>query len=124
MKRDLNLIREILLHIESGEEYDGTREFYFTTPEEMGLTGGFTPEEFVYNYTLLIENGYIDGAATVMGQVTVRRLTSSGHDFLDDIRDPGVWKQVRNRLGSLPGVALTIVAEVAKSEIRKHLGLP
>jgi hypothetical protein len=122
MKRDLDLIREILLHIENGQEYDGTREFYYTTPEEMGLTGR-TPAEFVYHCTLLIEDGYIDGAVTVVN-IVVRRLTSSGHDFLDDIRDPGVWKQVKTRLGSLPGVALSIVAELAKSEIKKHLALP
>ena len=77
--------------------YDGTREFYYTSSEQMGLTG-CTPEEFVYNCTLLIEDGYVDGAATVLSQVIVRRLTSSGHDFLDDIRDPGVWKQVRPAL--------------------------
>jgi hypothetical protein len=122
MKRDLDLIREILLHIEGGEQYDGTREFYYSTPEEMGLSG-CTPEEFVYHCTLLIEDGYIDGAATIVN-IVVRRLTSRGHDFLDDIRDAGVWKQVKNRLGSLPGVALSIVAELAKSEIKKRLGLP
>lgn len=122
MKRDLDLIREILLHIESGEQYDGSREFYYSTPEDMGLSG-CTPEEFVYHCTLLIEDGYIDGAATIVN-IVVRRLTSRGHDFLDDIRDAGVWKQVKNRLGSLPGVALGIVAELAKSEIKKHLALP
>jgi hypothetical protein len=122
MKRDLDLIREILLHIESGQEYDGTREFCSTTPEEMGLTG-YTPEEFFYHCTLLIEDGYIDGAATIVN-IVVRRLTSRGHDFLDDIRDPGVWKKVKTQLGGLPGVALTVVAELAKGEIKKHLGLP
>ena len=122
MKRDLDIIREILLHIESGQEYDGTREFYYSSPEQMGMTG-CTPEEFVYHCTLLIEDGYIDGAATVVN-IVVRRLTSRGHDFLDDIRDPGVWRQVKTRLGSLPGVALSIVAELAKSEIKKHFALP
>jgi len=122
MKRDLDLIREIMLHVESGQEYDGTREFYYIDPEEMGLTG-YTSEEFVYHWTLLIEAGYVDGAATVVN-IVVRRLTSRGHDFLDDIRDPGIWKQVKIRLGSLPGVALSIVAELAKSEIKKHLALP
>lgn len=122
MKRDLDLIREILLHIEGGPEYDGTREFYYTTPEEMGLTG-CTEEAFIYHCTLLIEDRYVDGAATVVN-IVIRRLTSRGHDFLDDIRDAGVWKQVKGRLGSLPGVALSIVAELAKSEIKKHLGLP
>ena len=122
MKRNLDLIREILLHIESGQEYDGTREFYYTAPEEMGLTG-CTPEEFVYHCTLLIEDGYIDGAATIVN-IVVRRLTSRGHDFLDDIRDAGVWKQVKIRLGSFPGAALGIVAELAKAEIKKRLALP
>jgi hypothetical protein len=118
----LDLIRGILLHIEDGRQYNGTREFYYSKPEEMGLTG-YTSEEFVYHCTLLIEEGYIDGAATIVN-IVVRRLTSKGHDFLDDIRDPGVWKQVRIRLGSLPGVALSVVAELAKSEIKKHLALP
>jgi hypothetical protein len=39
MKRDLDLIREILLHIEGGQQYDGTREFYYSKPEEMDLAG-------------------------------------------------------------------------------------
>jgi hypothetical protein len=43
LKRDLNLIREVLLHIENGPEYDGTREFYYIAPEDMELTG-YTPE--------------------------------------------------------------------------------
>jgi hypothetical protein len=122
MKRDLDLIREILLHIEGGQQYDGTREFYCSKPEEMDLAG-CTDEEFIYHFTLLVEEGYIDGATTIVN-VVVRRLTSRGHDFLDDIRDPGVWKQVKIRLGSLSGVALAVVAEIAKSEIKKHLALP
>ena len=121
MKRDLDLIRDILLQIESDNKYDGAREFYYNIPEEMGLTG-CTREEFVYHCTLLIEASYIDGAATI-GMVVVRRLTSRGHDFLDNILDAGVWKQVNFRLGSLPGVALSIVAELAKSEIKKNLAL-
>ena len=111
MKRNLDLIREILLHIETGEEYDGTREFYYSTPEELGLAG-YTPEQFAYHCTLLIEDGYIDGAATFVNVITVRRLTSEGHDFLDDIRDPSAWRKVKARLGSLPSVALSIVAEL------------
>jgi hypothetical protein len=43
MKRDLDLIREILLHIESGEQYDGTREFYYSSPEDMGLSSEIFP---------------------------------------------------------------------------------
>lgn len=109
---------------DGGEDTPPTEsEFYYTAPEEMGLTD-CTPEEFVYHCTLLIEGGYVDGAATVVSQVGVRRLTLEGHDFLDDIRDPGIWKQVKARLGTLPGVAISIVAELAQSEVKKRLGLP
>lgn len=122
MKRDLDLIREILLHIEEGWGYDGLREFYYSDPEELGITGR-TAEEFVYHFRLLVEEGYVDGATTIVN-VTLRRLTSKGHDFLDHIRDPRVWTQVKLRLGSVEGVALSIIEELAKSEIRKQLGLP
>lgn len=122
MRRDLDLIRDILLRIESGKEYDGAREFYYSKPEDMGLTG-CTAEEFHYHCTLLIEDGFIDGAATVVNTV-VRRLTSRGHDFLDDIRDPRVWDLVKIRLGGIPGVALGVIGDLARSEIKRQLALP
>ena len=53
----------------------------------------------------------------------ISRLTCEGHEFVDNIRDPGVWKNVKERIKGLPSVAVTIVAQLALAEMKKHLHL-
>jgi hypothetical protein len=53
----------------------------------------------------------------------VSRLTWEGHEFLDNIKDVGVWEKTKERLQGIPGVALTVVAALAEAEIKKRLGL-
>jgi len=53
----------------------------------------------------------------------ISRLTWEGHEFVDNIRDPGVWKNVKERIKGLPSVAVTIVAQLALAEMKKHLHL-
>jgi hypothetical protein len=43
---------------------------------------------------------------------------------VDNVKDSGIWEQVKTRVGGLPGVALAVVVEIAKAEIKKRLGLP
>jgi hypothetical protein len=54
----------------------------------------------------------------------VSMLTWQGHEFLDDIKDHGIWAKTKERIHGLPGIALSIVGEIAKAEIRTKLGLP
>jgi hypothetical protein len=125
MKRDMELVRQLLLRIDDDPQLDGTREFMYETPDELGIEGR-SVEEVGYHIALLIEAGYVDGAVTWAANPlqVIRRLTWDGHEFLDDIRDPGIWSKTKERLKGLPAVGLTIVAEIAKSEVKKHLGLP
>jgi hypothetical protein len=53
----------------------------------------------------------------------VTKLTWEGHEFLDDIKDSSVWESTKARIAGLPGVALAVMAELAKAEIKKKLGL-
>lgn len=73
--------------------------------------------------TLLKDAGFIQGK-TPMDEIIVSRLTWDGHEFLDNIRDPGIWARTLERIKPLQGVALAVIAEVAKSEIKKRVGLP
>jgi len=122
VKRDMDLFRDLLLHIEADDKYDGTTEFSYDTPEELGISG-HTIEEVAYHLTLLIEAGLVKGASGSGTLPTFSRLTSDGHDFLDNIRDPGVWAKVKARLDGLPGVALTAIIGIAQAEIKKKFGL-
>jgi hypothetical protein len=51
------------------------------------------------------------------------KLTWKGHEFVDTIRDAGIWNKVKERLKGLPSVALSVVAEIAIAEAEKHLHL-
>jgi hypothetical protein len=73
----------------------------------------------------LIEAGFLKGKIEMGTPLhVISRLTWKGHEFLDDIRDSGIWEKTKKRLSGLPSVSLSIVAEIAKAEIKKHLGLP
>jgi hypothetical protein len=123
MKRNMDLIRDILVLISEDPKYDGTKEFYFETPEEFGIHD-HSVEEVAYHLALLIDSGYVDGAVTAAAPMQViRTLTMRGHDFLGSVSDPSVWEKTKQRLKGLYGVALPIVEELAKSEMKKHLGL-
>ena len=53
----------------------------------------------------------------------ISKLTWEGHEFVDDIKDSGIWANTKARVEGLSGVALSVVAEIAKAEIKKRLGL-
>ncbi|MBZ5679925.1 MAG: DUF2513 domain-containing protein [Acidobacteriia bacterium] len=72
MKRDMDLIRELLLLIETDPKFDGTTEFCFNTPEEMGITNHST-EEVAYHLAQLIEAGFVKGAVTMVCPMQIIR---------------------------------------------------
>lgn len=123
MKRDMDLIRDLLLQIESNPEMDGTREFYFNTPEEMGISG-HSIEEAAYNLGLLISAGFVDGAITIGNPMqVVRGLTWEGHEFLDNIKNDDIWGKTKKHFSDFSGVELRIVASFAEAELKKKLHL-
>jgi hypothetical protein len=119
----MDLIRDLLLRIESNPEMDGTREFYLNTPEEMGISG-YSTEEVAYNLGLLINAGFVDGAVTIGNPMqVVRGLTWEGHEFLDNIKNDDIWAKTKKRFSNLSGVGLRIVAALAEAELKRHMGL-
>ena len=114
MKRDMGLIRAILIDLES----DGN------------LQGISTDEDLLrYHIRLAIEADLLRGnVAEYAGgyQVLLNDLpiTNKGHDFLDAIREDSVWKKVLARITGITGsVGVELLVELAKEEIRKRLGL-
>lgn len=116
MQRDMDLIRDLLLELESNPLCDGRRFINLDMP-------GRSIEEIDYHLGLLLEAGYLKGTQT-MSTISVSSMTWEGHEFLDNIKDPGIWSKTKERAKVIPGVALKVLAEIAASEIRKHLNLP
>jgi hypothetical protein len=51
-------------------------------------------------------------------------LSWQGHDFLNDIRDPEIWRKTKERAKGVASVGVGFLWEIAKAEVRAKLGLP
>jgi hypothetical protein len=119
VKRDMDLIREILLRVEADPTLNGSIYKAFDASEFSGRS----QEEIVYHIDLLIEDNLVIGIRD-HEESAISRLTSRGHDFVADIKDPSIWANVKERVKGLPGLTIMLVWEIAKAELRKKLGLP
>jgi Hypothetical protein (DUF2513) len=98
MKRDMNLIRSLLLLYEGEEPKPDLSEY--------------TEEQQVYHSALLIEAKLVDGSILPDQNgyprgTAVLRLTWDGHEFLDAARNPSTWNRIR-KMAFDSGVSLTL----------------
>jgi hypothetical protein len=121
MKRDMELIRTMLLAVESYEPGDDALTFDGYSDEQVGFHGYLLGEA---------------GLAEVMDSTTlgdpvpmaeIRHLTWQGYEFLDAARDDTVWKHAKERLGSagksLLTVPLGVMTALLIDEAKRRLGL-
>ncbi len=87
MKRDMNLIRELLLRLEDFPLEQGAVAVLQGDEVELAVPGR-SRAEVEYHLSLLRDDGLIDspGSQPMIG-VTFRSLSPRGHDLLDRIRD-------------------------------------
>lgn len=105
MKRDMDLIREILLKI---EEHDVNSSSYDSIEIE-----GHSSQEICEHVRLLEGAGLIAGAHyDIAGNVWVQRITWSGYDYLDNVRDNSIWKKTKD---TIKEKGLPLVFDVIKT---------
>lgn len=120
MERDMDLIREILLRVNGDATLNGSRFEVFNTADFPN----HTQEKIAYHIDLLFEAGFVKGLETLDAPApAISRLTWEGHEFLGSISDPGVWERVRQQIVGLPSIAISVVWELAKAELKKKLKL-
>lgn len=101
MKRDMDLVRLILLEIESSE-YDEIEDFKID---------GYDVSLVKYNGELLLQAGLINNFyEDSIGELIAGQLTWEGCDYLDKIRDNSIWKKTKDAIKAkgLPLVVDTI----------------
>ena len=120
MKRDMDLIRLLLLQIESSE----------TRYADDLDTPGYSRQETGYHLELLISAGLIncDRVSWTFGGdfgAAVNGLTWEGHDFVEAIRSESVWNRTKEfvkdkglDVGSLP---IELLKSVAVDRIKEML---
>lgn len=112
MKRDMELIRLLLLEVEQGE-----------APPELAE---YQEADMLYHYALMVDAGLIVASLLpefgIPESVSVHRLTWTGHDFLDATRDSKLWKLAKEKVLK-PGASWTfsLLVEWLKQEAHKRI---
>ena len=124
MKRDMDLVREILLAVEDGFQTFGDSKI--TEVEARFPWPAQTVHEHLH---LLLEAGLLEklGESRHAKLLHIRGLTWEGHDFLDTVRDPEVWKRTKAGALAIGGWTFGMLKEFGvaylKQVAKERLGL-
>ena len=123
MKRDFDLIRKILLEIESCDD-----------PQGMGDSRGIRTREhstkcIQQHVGLLVDAGFVAGKHlktinSPVGFYLQVNLAWRGHEFLDNARDDSIWQTVKKELGSKwSSVSFGVLETLLKQAVLKISGM-
>jgi len=121
MRRDMDLIRAIMLKLEQMPRKQGILEQLL--PGEGGMVfDGFSPGEVAYHLELILESGFLVTHGTMMsGEILFDRLSVAGHDFVDSVRSPEVWAKTKKGAEAAGGFTVDLLKDLAKGFIRKQI---
>jgi hypothetical protein len=111
MKRDMELVREVLLKVE---------EIPFDGAFHDIAVDGRSPNEIAYQVMLLHEAGLVEAMDLGVGWKPVR-LTYSGHEFLDAARNDSIWEKAKTAVVESTGVLTLEGLKVALPMVVKNL---
>lgn len=118
MKRDMDLVRKILLAMEANPQ-----GFF----NEMPAIEGYSADRVGYHVYLMMQAGLVEGSdVTTMDsegpEAIPSCLTWQGHEFLDACRNEGIWAKAKERLQSIGGdVPLDVLKTVLVGIMTKQL---
>ncbi len=127
MKRNPDLIRHLLLFIEA-KDVPGIE------PKDISIEG-FSASEIMSHLNLMADAGFIVGEYSrsstnpnrIIRTAIVFDLSWAGHEYLDLVRDPKVWKKTKELSDKAGAMSIEFFIEVAKDVARDALrqtGLP
>lgn len=118
MKRDMDLIRELVLGIASSP----------SKPSWKDLTAGKSEEDaevVLYHLSLLNEAGFVKGVRVPMRGFVLWQdldLTWAGHDFADSVKDERVWSKTKDTLSSAGGAfTVDLMKDLAKGFVKTQI---
>lgn len=100
----------------------GTIVFLKGDSEELQVEG-YSANQIYYHLSLIREAGLIEtpGKGPLAGGVMFRRLTWSGHDFLDSVRSPDVWDRTKQAAPAAGGFTVDLLECTAKTYLESKI---
>lgn len=137
MERNLDVIRNLLLQIEASG-------LGFIEPDKIVKETSVEEEVVGYHLKLLYQAGFIEaeifrGKEGLAHSKKIQRdedyivyvkpwsLTWEGHEYLDTMRDPEIWKMTKDSVKEVGSFSLDTLKSVAKgfikTKLKQHTGI-
>jgi hypothetical protein len=118
----MDLVRSILLRLEESEKIRNG----------SGILKDLANDDSIRAHLKMLEDAGFLEHANLQAHGGVRmslgwRITWAGHEFLDTVRDPEIWRKTKAGADKLGSWTIKLLAEVAAGFVRakaQELGLP
>ena len=123
MKRDMELIRELMKRVEAHEGPG------FLSDTKVTIEG-YTPQQVLEHFFMPDDAGLVDGKplrysdGSGGGTYVAKNLTWAGHEFMANARNDTIWNKTRERVASAGGsVSVATLSELMGSIAKGLLGM-
>ena len=128
MRLNPDCIRDILFYVEENAGYSEMIPFYTNLERfNIKLKNDYPADVILYHLELCEEYGYLTIYSHTMGAINVKRLSVSGHEILENIRQDTNWNKTKEVAKSAGSTSIKILSNVASNLITalisKKLGL-
>jgi hypothetical protein len=120
MKRDMDIVRKILLHAADAQD-------------AIDAVPDCPPDVFAYHAYLLIDGGFVEGDVAIgpnmhPSHACIFRIRWTGQEFIDSARSDTVWRIAKEKV-LRPGASwtFTLLSEVLRAIAKQQLtqaGIP
>lgn len=120
MKRDMDLIRAMLLQVEAHP--------HGRAPDKIEIAG-YTEEQINFHAFLLVEAGLAEGfevtnSCSNSPEAIINRLTWTGYEFLDSARNDGIWNKAKTTIiNKLGGASFVVLTALLTAFTKEQVGL-
>ena len=126
MKLNYDCVRSVLLTVEKSKTIDEELNLNPLTVETIfEQLPKYEDKEILYTIEKLKEAGYINAALQFAAghfiDGAVSSITYSGHEYLDNIREPEVWRKVKAMLKNAGAITLPLISQAAQMLIGSQL---
>ncbi|MEQ7309878.1 DUF2513 domain-containing protein [Lactococcus petauri] len=130
MKLNPECIRDVMLDLEENLDVRGGLMLVPALEKgELKRIKKHNFEDIIYTCKKLNEANFISFSTNICAAPNpyvfskVGTITWSGHQFLDDIRDEKVWRDVKQTASKVSSVSIPILQQISAAVIARFLGL-
>ena len=122
MRLNYDCIRDILLYIEKHTTYKCST--VDTNSLIKHFKNKYDTDTIYYHIRMISQADLVDDVEWADdAPIFVSGLSWNGHQYIDSIRDDGIWKSVKEDIKPLKSVPLNIIIQIGTLLIKRKLGI-